>query len=97
MQKQNDSNSGALAPVVNYMVGGQQYTYQSPVYSSLDSYKVGQAVTVNYDPNKPDDADIDSFGVGKLLAIIFIIIGSIFVLISILIRFIGFTVARRRF
>lgn len=56
------------APIIEYVVNGKSYQHTSPIYSSLDLYKVGDAVMISYDPNAPQNSYIDSYRVEWLVA-----------------------------
>ena len=57
--KDEDSNSITWAPVFRYGVDGRIYEQQSSTSSSPPQYKVGQAVTIRYDPADPNRYVVD--------------------------------------
>lgn len=62
-------------PVVTYTVDGKEYTAKSETYTRIGTkYKLGQRLTVHYDPNSPKKirvgVDAWSFAVGITMAIL---------------------------
>ena len=92
----NNNGRGGLAPVVGYTVAGQAYTYRSDVNSSLSLFKVGDQVIILYQPNNPQNAEIEGYSVGLLLALIFGIIGLVFIVVSLVISVVRFILRRQR-
>jgi hypothetical protein len=88
-------HSGMLKfPVVEFETeSGRLVEFQSSVGSNPPMYRVGQRVSVLYDPDDPKQASIDSF-VSRWLAIlvpgcmggIFLFLGGVFLLIALLVR-----------
>ena len=67
-------------PVVTFTVGPTQrkVRFKSMAHSNPPQYKVGDAVPVLYDPDRPDDARIRSFTSLWLLALILGGLGFVF-------------------
>lgn len=82
----NDSNGNSSryyhAVVVFADQSGQAIKFQSTLGSGSPSYQVGETVEVLYDPDKPNDAEINSFISIWLGAIIVSILGVIFSLVG---------------
>ncbi len=84
-----------VAPVVQYSVNNQNYTHNSSVYSSAVKYKIGDKLVVHYDPNKPQDSRLD-FEAAQLLAVIFLIIGLGFIVVSGILGFIRRSMSQKQ-
>lgn len=91
----NSNSNNPKAPVIDYMVEGKKYVYNSEIYSSLSPYKIGDKVIVHYKPTNPQDAQLD-FGVGQLLSVIFGLIGAVFILVSGVLWFIRARIVQKR-
>ncbi|MCK0127105.1 DUF3592 domain-containing protein [Erythrobacter sp. F6033] len=65
-----------------YDTSGRRYEFSSKTSSSSPGFSVGEQVDIIYDPLRPQDARIDTFGQRFLLPTIFTAIGSLFVLIG---------------
>jgi hypothetical protein len=75
---QESSDGGTYAPVVRFKTSnGQNVEFVTSYFSSPPGYTVGQAVTVVYSPEKPEEAVIK--GDGQVLYIIFMLVGGIIV------------------
>jgi uncharacterized protein DUF3592 len=79
----SSSNGGVYYPVVKYKTAtGEERTLRSNTGTSPPSYRVGEVVSVFYDPGNPFDARIKGIFSLWLLAIIFGILGCVFSLIG---------------
>jgi Protein of unknown function (DUF3592) len=79
----SSSSRGVYYPVVKFRTAtGEAHTFRSNSGSSPPSYRVGEAVSVLYDPASPFDARIKGFFSLWLLAFIFGVIGSVFALVG---------------
>jgi hypothetical protein len=92
----SNNGRGGLAPVVAYTVAGQTYNYRSDVTSSLSLFKVGEQVTILYQPSNPQNAEIEGYSVGLLLTLIFGIIGLVFIVVTLVISVVHFILRRQR-
>lgn len=71
------------APVAEFTdAQGTSRTYESGLYSSPKSHKMGQTVKIAYDPEDPDDAEILSVGQMYFAHIIGLVFGTIALLIG---------------
>jgi hypothetical protein len=59
---ESNSNEGGVsyAPVIEYQVDGQTYSFNTRNYSDPPAYHVGQQVIVLYDPARPGFGRIDN-------------------------------------
>ena len=74
--------TSSMAPVVQFRTtDGTPVTYYSQTYTSPPSFEVGQAVTLWYQPDNPQEPILEGID-GWLLPLIFGILGTIFVLIG---------------
>lgn len=71
------------APIVTYRVSGKEYAFESELASRPPAYQVGEEVVVQYDPNQPQKATIDSFWMSWLPWLLFGGFGSLLVFVSI--------------
>ncbi|MDV6013311.1 DUF3592 domain-containing protein [Haloechinothrix sp. LS1_15] len=79
----NTRTSTTYCPVVEYTVDGETFTHESAVCTgSREGNRVGDELTVNYDPADPADAAIDSWLHRWLAPLIMGGIGGVFVLIG---------------
>ena len=72
---ESDSAEGGCcvySPVVEVRADGRVYSFESDNASDPPAYRVGQEVSVRYDPANPATAQIDSFGERWLFPIIII-------------------------
>ncbi len=77
------SGSGSgTAPIVEYDVIGQKFTYRSTLYSSPPSYRVGESVEVFYKAANPEDAVLKGFMEQWFVVLLLGIIGGIFLLVG---------------
>ena len=61
---ESDSGEGGCcvySPVIEFVAGGQTFTFESGNASDPPAYDVGEEVRVLYDPANPETAQIDSF------------------------------------
>lgn len=77
------NSSTSCMTKVTYEVDGHSYPNpQKPLNSGSKSYRAGQPITVYYDPNNPNDADLNPvpkwIGILAIVISIVIIIGSWF-------------------
>ncbi len=73
-----------MAPVVTYQINGNQYSFESDIASSPPAYRIGDTVTVQYDPEQPEKATIKSFWSSWLPMLLFGGFGSLVTLISVI-------------
>lgn len=62
--EESDSGEGGCcvySPVIEFIAGGQTYSFESDNASDPPAYDVGQEVPVLYDPANPETAQINSF------------------------------------
>jgi hypothetical protein len=83
--------SKSKAPVVEYEYNGERLRYNSTFYSSPPSYYIGEEVIMLINPENSEQVIIDSFSERYALPLIFGIVGSIFLFITI-----GLTTIRRK-
>lgn len=57
----SDDGGDTYAPIVEYTVGGQTYSFNTRNYSGPPAYHIGQQVTVLYDPANPKTVRINNF------------------------------------
>jgi len=76
LQENYDSDGSTYAPVVQFKTnGGQSVEFVSSYSSSPPAHKVGETVIVVYPPDDPVNAVIK--GDGRLLHIIFMLVGGV--------------------
>ena len=80
------TNMDGGSPVVDYEVGGQHFSFRSPISSSPPAYVVGDKVVVLYRPNNPASAQIDSFIDRWFFAVVFSGVGIVTVMSSYLLQ-----------
>lgn len=57
----NPGSPGVYCPIVEFSLpSGEKITFTSSYGTRPASHKIGQSVTVRYDPDNPQSADIDS-------------------------------------
>lgn len=63
MEESNSSEGGCCvySPVVEFRANNQLYSFEGDTASDPPAYRVGQQVSVRYDPANPSTAQIDSF------------------------------------
>jgi hypothetical protein len=89
-------NSLTYAPVFRFDVPGTHFsTVVSNTSSSPPAFKVGEVVTVHYQPGHPEKAVIDSFGQLWLSEVVFGTCGAISIGIGLLILFVSRKVKRQ--
>lgn len=88
-----DSDDGtSYKPVIEYEVDGATYTYESINSSSPPAYRVGQEVSLRYNPDDPEDARINNlFELWLMPAIL----GPAALLLAVVIN-VGYFIAWRR-
>ncbi len=89
-------NGKGRVPVVSYSVEGKSYTHRSELSTSLPSFKVGDQVTILYDPNNPQNSEIEGYRIGSFLALLLGIIGLVFGVVTVIMVVINFSLRRRR-
>jgi uncharacterized membrane protein len=67
------------APVVEYWVNGQRYEKCNKMYSSPCKYSLGQNVPLLYDPNRPEDMEIEGDTVTNA-GVVILVLGIFFIL-----------------
>jgi hypothetical protein len=74
MEESSDSEGGCCvySPVIEFQAAGQNYSFEGSNASDPPAYRVGQKITVRYDPANPDTAQIDNFFERWLFPIIII-------------------------
>jgi uncharacterized protein DUF3592 len=92
--RSSSSSSGTYQPVVEFTgAGGQHVEFTSAVGSNPPAYRVGAAVTVLYDPDRPTHARISSFLSLWFGSILLLSLGIIFAAIGL--TMIGLRARRR--
>ena len=63
LDERNSSEDGCCvySPVIEFVAGGQTYSFESGNASDPPAYDIGQEVLVLYDPASPETAQINSF------------------------------------
>ena len=63
LEESNSSEGGCCvySPVIEFIAGGQTYSFESGNASDPPAYSVGEEVPVLYDPASPETAQINSF------------------------------------
>lgn len=63
LEESNSSEGGCCvySPVIEFIAGGQTYSFEGDNASSPPAYSVGEEVPVLYDPGNPGTAQINSF------------------------------------
>lgn len=89
-------NGKGRVPVVSYTVEGRSYTHRSELSTSPPSFKVGDQVTILYDPNNPQSSAIEGYRVGSFVALLLGIIGLVFGLVTVIMVVIHSVLLRRR-
>ena len=95
MVRSYSNRSYSYAPVVRFVArDGKKIEFKSSVSSNPPSYRIGQKVTVFYDPENPQTAKINSFMSLWALPAVTGGVGTLFLLVSAAISF-GVTLRRR--
>lgn len=68
----NEGGCCVYSPVVQFQVNGQTYTFDGGNASDPPAYRVGETVSVIYDPNDPNTAQINKWSERWLFPIIII-------------------------
>lgn len=82
-------------PRVRFQAGGREIVFVSDLGSSPPSFQVNDAVRVIYDPKRPAEAKIDSFGELWMTPLIIASLGVVFAMVGVA-PFFWFRHARRR-
>lgn len=90
------SNGKGLVPLVGYTVAGKSYTQRSELYSSFSSFRVGDQVTILYEPNNPQHSEIEGYQVGSFVALLLGIIGLVFGVVTVILVVVNFLLRRRQ-
>ncbi len=61
LEPHSDEDGETYSPVVSFTAQGKSYTFESSTSSDPPAYRVGEEVSLRYDPANPQRADIDSF------------------------------------
>lgn len=78
-----------LCPIVRFQTAvGQEITFENASGSRPARFRVGQSVTVYYDPHHPETAHVASGCLQYGISVVFIVIGVIFALFGALFVFI---------
>ncbi|PKN93819.1 MAG: hypothetical protein CVU44_08365 [Chloroflexi bacterium HGW-Chloroflexi-6] len=86
----SDSDGTSYAPIIRFKTqSGREIEFQANHYSYPSQYEIGQTVSVLYPADKPTKATLK--GEGKLLIIIFGIVGAIDILVGLFFGFKTFT------
>ena len=81
-ESRSDKGTLLTAPVISFNTkDGQEYLYQSNIYSNPSSYSIGEKVPIYYDPLNPNHAQTG----GMTLSIVLASIGGVFFLIGLII------------
>ena len=78
------SDNTTYAPIVSYDVDGYTYTVHNNTYSNPCPYKIGESVTIYYNPNNPHTFYIEGEKTALILAYVFMGIGGVFAAISVI-------------
>lgn len=78
----SSTHSSYYFPQLELTAGGKQYFLKSSMGTSDSKYQEGQRVMVRYNPDDPHQFQIEGNNGWKILKIVFLSIGSIFVIIS---------------
>lgn len=89
IEVKKDVDSTLKSPVVQYTAGGVSYSVKSSLAQSHIDFRIGDTVTLFYDPDKPEQMKID--GYDELFMLIF---GGIFAVAGSLIVFISISIYR---
>lgn len=82
-RRRGSEGGSTYAPVVEWTDReGTRHEFTSSTSSNPAAFDRGESVTVMYDPAKPGQAKIDSFGQRFLLPLIFVGMGSVFAIIG---------------
>lgn len=74
LDEQSDSEGGCCTyvPVLEYTVNGQNYTIRGNTASSPPQYRVGEKVSILYDPSTPEKAQINNWTERWLMPVLLI-------------------------
>ena len=85
----NPGSGGVYCPVVEFQVSGQTIRFQSAFGTMPASHKVGQSVTILYNPANPQEAEVSSVvsrylypGVLAFMGLIALCLGGSFLLFT---------------
>lgn len=83
------------SPVFMYTVNGEWITAGNDTYSNPCSFRVGQQVELNYNPNDPTEFFCKSDNTMFILRLVFGILGGVFVLVSVIMISVAVTSIRK--
>lgn len=90
-------SKSTTVPVVEYIIEGKTYRHSSSLASSPGSFfKVGDPVTVLYNPQNPQSSIIESYRIEWLLSFIFGAVGVSFGLVSVILLIINYWMRRKQ-
>jgi len=69
------NNKAQFVPIIQYRVGDQSYEIKGQSASKYNTYQVGQTVSVRYNPQHPEQGQVDNFQALWLGPIALIILG----------------------
>ena len=78
----SSSHSSYYFPQLEFMVEGKQYFLKSSVGTSDAKDQEGQQVMVRYNPDNPQQFQIEGDNAWKILKIVFLSLGSLFVVLA---------------
>lgn len=82
----NHGRSVTYSPVFHYTYNGNEYETQTGYSSSPAVFSVGEKTTLFVDPDSPSTIYCPRLKVGKILSIVFGIIGAIFIVVPIIVN-----------
>jgi hypothetical protein len=69
IQEQTFKNRKSYAPVVEYLVNGEKFFHYSNFYANAISEKVGDRISIRYEPANPQNSEIQGVRVEEIVAL----------------------------
>ena len=82
----NHGHSVTYSPVFRYTYNGKEYETQTGYSSSPAVFSVGEKTTLFVDPDSPSSIYCPRLKVGKILSIVFGIIGAFFIIVPVIVN-----------
>ena len=78
-----------VTPLVRYFVNGFEVRAHSNVYMKPCPYKIGDMISIRYNPEKPDQMMLDNNSTTKIICTVFLLVGIIISLVGFIVLLMG--------
>lgn len=78
-----------VTPLVRYFVNGFEVRTHSNVYMKPCPYKIGDMISIRYNPEKPDQIMLDNNSATKIICTFFMLVGITISLVGIIVLLLG--------